>query len=85
MFMKFELSYIVHILKGTRCSQLRTCEECQANPSCGWCDDGSNTGLGTCMEGGSVGPMVKKGDNMVIDHAECAKPQWYFTSCPRKL
>ena len=69
---------------GTRCSQLRTCEECQANPSCGWCDDGSNTGLGTCMEGGSIGPMVKQGEKMVIDHFKCPNPQWYFTSCPCK-
>lgn len=39
----------------SQCSFYLTCAQCQADPACGWCDDGSNTGLGTCMPGGNAG------------------------------
>jgi hypothetical protein len=36
------------------------CRECLANPACGWCDEGSLTGLGRCHEGGARGPLLRK-------------------------
>nr|XP_006825957.1 PREDICTED: attractin-like [Saccoglossus kowalevskii] len=55
------------------CSQYRTCEDCHENPGCGWCDDGSNTGLGVCMEG--------KENEPVLDNT-CPARQWFFIGCP---
>ncbi|XP_070539699.1 attractin-like protein 1 isoform X2 [Ptychodera flava] len=57
---------------GDDCSHFRTCDECHTDPSCGWCDDGSNTGLGTCMEGSYSQAL---GDI-------CPAKQWYFIDCP---
>lgn len=37
------------------CSFYRTCNDCQSDPECGWCDDGSGTGLGKCLPGGNHG------------------------------
>lgn len=37
------------------CSFYQTCNECQSDPECGWCDDGSGTGLGKCLPGGNHG------------------------------
>ncbi|XP_077992752.1 attractin-like protein 1 [Glandiceps talaboti] len=58
---------------GSGCSQYRTCDECHENPSCGWCDDGSNTGLGTCMEGSYSQP--EQGNS-------CREKRWFFIGCP---
>ncbi|XP_077992307.1 attractin-like protein 1 [Glandiceps talaboti] len=58
---------------GVDCSHYDTCDECHDNPSCGWCDDGSNTGLGTCMEGSYSQP--EQGNS-------CPNEQWYFIECP---
>ena len=33
---------------------------CLGNPACGWCDDGLETGLGRCHEGGGKGPLQRK-------------------------
>ena len=33
---------------------------CLSNPACGWCDDGLETGLGRCHEGGGKGPLQRK-------------------------
>jgi len=38
------------------CATQGTCDQCQKIHRCGWCDDGSNTGSGFCMEGHSRGP-----------------------------
>lgn len=39
----------------SQCSFYSTCEKCRDDPACGWCDDGSKTGLGKCMPGGYAG------------------------------
>lgn len=47
----------------------------QEDPACGWCDDGSNRGTGTCLPGGWRGAL----------HAAETCPvasRWYFTECP---
>ena len=64
----------IHCLSDTHCAGLRTCEMCQNSPACGWCDDGTNTGLGQCVEGGLPGPLP----NTNI----CSKQHWYFKTCP---
>ncbi|XP_039300291.1 attractin-like protein 1 isoform X2 [Nilaparvata lugens] len=53
------------------CSDYRTCDECRNAPECGWCDDGSGTGLGKCLSGGAHNSMDV-----------CQKEHWYFTRCP---
>jgi len=47
---------------------------CLDDPACGWCDNGSNTGLGRCVVGGALAPY---------DDKECELKHWFFTSCPR--
>lgn len=42
----------------SECSFYLTCAQCQADPACGWCDDGSNTGLGKCLPGGNTGKYL---------------------------
>lgn len=54
------------------CSFYKSCVECQADPECGWCDDGSGTGLGACLPGGNTNPQT------------CSRDNWYFTRCPCK-
>lgn len=67
---------------ATRCSDLHTCDQCQANPKCGWCNDKTNTGLGKCMEGGLQGPV---NNQSLIDLGSCDKNRWFFIGCPGKL
>ncbi|CAG2228092.1 unnamed protein product [Mytilus edulis] len=64
---------------ATRCSDLHTCDQCQANPKCGWCNDKTNTGLGKCMEGGLQGPV---NNQSLIDLGSCDKNRWFFIGCP---
>ncbi|KAK7083088.1 hypothetical protein SK128_015194 [Halocaridina rubra] len=64
----------------SRCSIHQTCRDCQADVACGWCDDGSGTGIGTCMEGGQRGPVDPETD--VVQHKKCPKNRWFFTQCP---
>ena len=47
-------------------------------PGCGWCDDGSGTGLGKCMQGGNDGPFPGSGNST----DSCSKPNWNFIGCP---
>ena len=61
----------------------QTCEDCQADVGCGWCDDGVNTGTGVCKEGGSRGPINPSTHQ--IQRKNCSKSNWYFTKCPGKL
>ncbi|KAK7866706.1 hypothetical protein R5R35_003244 [Gryllus longicercus] len=61
-------------VKGkSQCSVYTTCETCREDPACGWCDDGSGTGLGACMPGGNNGPSTKD---------PCPSKRWFFTGCP---
>lgn len=38
------------------CLDYKSCDECHSNLLCGWCDDGSSTGKGTCFFGGLYQP-----------------------------
>ena len=69
---------------ATQCFELRTCADCLASPSCGWCDDGSNTGLGTCMEGGLSGPKRYNisAAGWLPDPDRCSGKTWNFITCP---
>ncbi|XP_075233105.1 attractin-like protein dsd isoform X2 [Lycorma delicatula] len=53
------------------CTDYRTCDDCRNAPECGWCDDGSGTGLGKCLPGGAQHPADI-----------CLKENWHFTKCP---
>ncbi|CAJ0947291.1 unnamed protein product, partial [Mesorhabditis belari] len=55
------------------CEDHKTCQECQTQPGCGWIDDGSETGLGECVQGSSDGPQ-----NKTLSSPE----KWFFTDCP---
>ena len=67
--------------KGTRCSDIRTCADCQSQPYCGWCDDGSDRGLGTCMAGAASGPVVND-SAYTAANSTCPVHRWFFTDCP---
>lgn len=59
------------------CERQKTCADCQSiGPRCGWCDNGSGTGLGICIEGRASGPTDKK---------SCPNEQWFFTGEPGLL
>lgn len=63
-------------LDPSDCSKQKTCAECQrVGPKCGWCDDGSGTGLGKCLPGSLEAPL----------NASLCPPDgrstWYFTNC----
>ena len=64
------------------CSGKKTCDDCHTLPGCGWCDDGSETGLGQCMEGGDDGPFTKP-TNASLN--QCPINRWYFIECPGTL
>lgn len=57
----------------SQCSFYKTCSQCRDDPACGWCDDGSQTGLGKCLDGGDSGPL---------EQMECPANHWHFTHCP---
>lgn len=57
----------------SNCGFYKTCNQCRDDPACGWCDDGSMTGLGKCLPGGDSGPQ---------DEMECRQNRWHFTNCP---
>ncbi|XP_044169184.1 attractin-like protein 1 isoform X2 [Acropora millepora] len=63
-----------------RCSGMKTCDECHTLPGCGWCDDGSGTGLGECMEGGNDGPFNNSDADAVT--SQCPSDLWFFVECP---
>ncbi|XP_053204126.1 attractin-like protein 1 [Panonychus citri] len=58
---------------GLNCEDIQTCDACQNNPRCGWCEDGSNTGVGKCMEGSYMSPRIPE---------SCPAKRWHFVSCP---
>lgn len=57
----------------SQCAYYRSCAQCRDDPACGWCDDGSETGLGQCWPGGDRGAQ---------DEMECPAQRWFFTHCP---
>lgn len=58
---------------SSQCSYYKTCSLCRDDPACGWCDDGSMTGMGECLPGGDSGPQWEM---------QCSNHRWYFTHCP---
>jgi hypothetical protein len=48
------------------CYRLENCDECTANPTCGWCAD-----IGACLGGDAIGPNTPR--------AGCRR--WYFGDC----
>ncbi|XP_068244853.1 attractin-like protein 1 [Palaemon carinicauda] len=64
----------------SRCRDHQTCLDCQADVACGWCDDGSGTGIGVCMEGGQRGPIDPI--TSVTQPSKCPRTRWFFTRCP---
>lgn len=64
--------YVFYFSGNSLCNFYRTCVDCRDDPECGWCDDGSGTGLGSCMAGGNTPPQ------------SCPQSKWYFTHCPSK-
>lgn len=76
------MEWTIHKTKCTNCSDIQTCDACQLNPRCGWCDDGSGTGVGRCMEGAGGGPYSWTDKGSVLVPEMCASDRWFFTSCP---
>jgi len=70
--------------KGTcsslKCEGMKSCRDCHMLPGCGWCDDGSGTGLGKCIQGGDHGPFPPPWNSN--SSATCSKPHWNFIDCP---
>lgn len=62
------------ISRSSSCAAYASCSSCREDPACGWCDDGSRTGLGICLPGGAAHPMSPH---------TCPHHTWYFTHCPR--
>ncbi|XP_078359033.1 attractin-like protein 1 isoform X2 [Oculina patagonica] len=63
---------------GLQCWGMKSCRDCHMLPGCGWCDDGSGTGLGRCMQGGKDGPFPGSGNFT----GSCSKSNWNFIDCP---
>ncbi|VDP06301.1 unnamed protein product [Soboliphyme baturini] len=66
------------------CSSFLTCESCQLfSTHCGWCDDGSRTGLGTCLPGGNDGPVdwYVTSRSFRRNSDLCPSKNWYFVQC----
>ena len=60
-----------NLCPASYCSQYTNCGFCTGDPLCGWCDDGSGTGSGTCTEGNYKGST-----NGTCSHT------WSYESCP---
>lgn len=59
---------------SAQCGYYNSCAQCLNDPACGWCDDGSNTGIGSCLVGGASNPYNSE---------QCPESNWFFTSCPQ--
>ncbi|XP_067125746.1 attractin-like protein 1 [Centruroides vittatus] len=68
---------------GLLCKDIQTCDDCQKNPKCGWCDNGSGTGLGQCYDGSDLGPMTFNGLSYLLNNTLCPSTHWHFTSSPK--
>ncbi|GLV41896.1 distracted [Carabus blaptoides fortunei] len=64
---------------SSQCSFYVTCAQCRDDPACGWCDDGSRTGLGQCLPGGYTGPNLH---DHSLPSSTCPPERWHFTTCP---
>lgn len=72
------------------CSRIRSCKECLQHERCGWCDDGSGSGKGHCIEGAYSGPISTSIDTPPLmangtdqSVSTCVAPaSWNFDSCP---
>ena len=60
--------------------------------SCGWCDDGQGTGIGSCKLGGASSPLVevrsghRQAQWVAADTCPASEGKsWHFTSCPGKI
>lgn len=76
------MEWTIHSHKCLNCSDIQTCDKCQLNPRCGWCDDGSQTGVGKCMEGSGEGAYTWNPTGPSINPSVCPAKKWHFTSCP---
>lgn len=70
---KWTMTYSSPICPAASCSAHRNCTLCQAEPECGWCDDGSGTGTGSCHSGTFYSPLVTN---------ICPEKSWFYESCP---
>jgi len=72
------------------CKGFDTCNDCHTNPACGWCDLGSVTGLGKCLEGGASSPLrrmegLKIKKHWTFEPSDVCSAEdngWHFTTCP---
>ncbi|XP_028966843.1 attractin [Galendromus occidentalis] len=65
------------------CSRIRSCSECLQHERCGWCDDGSGSGRGKCMEGAATGPVVTGIDvPLNVSETDMKCSNWHFLDCP---
>ncbi|RWS30423.1 attractin-like protein [Leptotrombidium deliense] len=71
-----------HKCSSLSCSDIQSCDKCQKNPRCGWCDDGSATGVGLCLEGSAEAPYMWNGTHYNRADNACPSRHWHFTSCP---
>eukprot|EP00116_Pleurobrachia_bachei_P001521 sb/3461783/ len=58
---------------GASCGSRGNCTLCHDKPECGWCDDKSGTGTGTCTPGAY---------NAANSEQMCPVAQWYYALCP---
>lgn len=67
---------------------MKSCRDCHLLPGCGWCDDGSGTGVGSCMPGGNDGPFLparnvnSTATCSLFNPQTCSKSRWNFIDCP---
>lgn len=68
------------------CAAQGTCEQCQKIHRCGWCDDGTGSGSGYCMEGTSKGPISLQlnNDNLAIPSQNKSAERVQFNSNQNK-
>lgn len=72
----YRFTFSVSFSDPMECSKQKTCAECQrVGPKCGWCDDGSGTGLGRCLPGSLEAP------NNETACPKDGKSKWYFMNC----
>ena len=77
------MEWTIHSNKCLNCSDIQTCDKCQQNPRCGWCDDGHKSGVGTCMEGAGEGPYDWSSVGPALNQTKCPSSRWFFSSCPQ--
>ncbi|CAG2113222.1 unnamed protein product [Medioppia subpectinata] len=78
------MEWTIHPYKcsGLTCSDIQSCDRCLKNPLCGWCDDGTGTGVGICLEGASTGPYKWNGTHYSLIMSACPANDWHFAHCP---